>query len=236
MTTFEALRAPFRPDELEWRVQSSGINDKGEWAMVLAYVTNRAIQDRLDNVVGPANWKNEYVAGPDGGVMCGLSILHSYTDDDGKVLAAQWITKWDGAPNTDIESVKGGLSDAMKRAAVQWGIGRYLYGLDVGWASFKQNGKYTCKIDGHYYKWDPPKLPDWALPAEEVPKDPKRMQEGVSAILALLEDNEALFTDSYIEHMRLNTESVATETDVENLYRSVKADVKKHREEELKNE
>lgn len=39
----------------------------------------------------------------------------------------------DGAENTDIEPVKGGLSDAYKRAAVKWGIGRYLYDMEAAW-------------------------------------------------------------------------------------------------------
>ncbi|MGH7576528.1 MAG: Rad52/Rad22 family DNA repair protein [Longimicrobiales bacterium] len=34
-----------------------------------------------------------------------------------------------------MESVKGGLSAATKRAAVEWGIGRYLYGIEEGWAN-----------------------------------------------------------------------------------------------------
>ena len=58
MTTFEKLLEPFGADEIEWRVQSSGRNDKGEWAKVLAYVTNRAIMDRLDKVCTPAGWQN----------------------------------------------------------------------------------------------------------------------------------------------------------------------------------
>ncbi len=42
---------------------------------------------------------------------------------------------------SDIESVKGGLSDSMKRAAVEWGIGRYLYGMTQKWVSIEQRGK-----------------------------------------------------------------------------------------------
>ena len=42
--------------------------------------------------------------------------------------------KWDAAENTQVEAVKGGRSGAMKRAAVQWGIGRYLYNLEEGFA------------------------------------------------------------------------------------------------------
>lgn len=148
----------FYPDELEWRVQQSGTGKKGIWAKVLAYVTNRAIQERLDEVCGKANWRNEYKEGPDGGTLCGISIR----------CGEEWITKWDGAENTQVEAVKGGLSSAMKRAAVQWGIGRYLYDLEVMWANVHDKGTNKSKDSksGKYYNWDPPRLPGWASPEE----------------------------------------------------------------------
>ena len=71
---FARLRAPFHPDELEWRVQQVGQSNGKLWAIVLPYVTNRAIQNRLDEVVGPANWKNVFRPGPAGGVLCGLAL------------------------------------------------------------------------------------------------------------------------------------------------------------------
>ena len=43
----------------------------------------------------------------------------------------------------------------MKRAAVQWGIGRYLYKLPSVWVKIKPQGK-TYVID------EVPKLPNWA--------------------------------------------------------------------------
>ena len=66
----------------------------------------------------------------------------------------EWITKYDGAPNTDIEAVKGGLSDASKRAAVQWGIGRYLYGMESVWVDVEQRGKTVCIKKGQQKKLD----------------------------------------------------------------------------------
>ena len=72
---FGKLRLPFSAEDIEWRVQRSGMKDGRPWAMVLAYVTNRAIQDRLDYVLGAENWRNQFEAGPDGGIVCGLSIL-----------------------------------------------------------------------------------------------------------------------------------------------------------------
>lgn len=151
------LLDPFDANELEWRVQSCGQGQNGVWARVLAYVTNRAIQNRLDEVCSPVGWKNEFTVGPKGGVLCGLSILHDN----------EWIVKWDGADNTEFESVKGGLSDAMKRAAVQWGIGRYLYKLDAGYARISRDGKHYThdKKSNLKFNWDPPELPSWALPS-----------------------------------------------------------------------
>ena len=158
------LSRTFDPQDLEWRIQQSGISNGNPWAMVLAYVTNRAIQMRLDDVIGPADWKNEYK--PDGdGFLCGLSIK----------IDGEWITKWDGAEKTAIEPMKGGLSNSMKRAAVQWGIGRYLYNLEVVFAVCKtvnsrresKNNYVSMKGDGNQrvsVDWETPSIPMWALP------------------------------------------------------------------------
>jgi len=148
------LAAPFPAADVEWRVARSGLKGEKPWAMCLAYITNRAIMERLDATVGPENWRNEFQRWGDKGVLCGISIRSG----------TEWVTKWDGAEETDIESVKGGLSAAMKRAAVQWGIGRYLYGLEEGWALFSDKGPYSAKIEGKFYHWSPPELPAWALP------------------------------------------------------------------------
>jgi hypothetical protein len=163
------LREPFPPNAIEWRLAQAGESSVGKpWAKVLAYLTNRAIMQRLDDTVGCGNWWNEYRPGPVGGVVCGISI---FADN-------MAVTKWDGAENTDIESVKGGLSDAMKRAAVQWGIGRYLYGLDEGWADCspqKQSGPewhWQAAKQGKYasFYWRAPELPQWALPTDTKAK------------------------------------------------------------------
>lgn len=167
---WQALSAPFAPEDIEWRIQQSGMKGDKPWAMVLAYIENRAIQQRLDDVLGPSLWRNEFDKAPDGGVMCGLSIWAN----------GGWVTKWDGAENTDVEAVKGGLSNSMKRAAVQWGIGRYLYKLE---ATFVE---VTSTKGAHYLDikdkskqslfkgyWNDPKLPDWALPEVAVKKPTK---------------------------------------------------------------
>ena len=138
-TIREELARPFAPEDLEWRIQVT-TKDKTS-GLAIPYVTNRAIQDRLDEVVGPENWYNDYKPwhgnGKKDAQICGISI---YFEGKG------FITKWDGAEDSDIEPIKGGLSDSMKRAAVQWGIGRVLYKMDnAPWVSVEQKGN-SCVI------------------------------------------------------------------------------------------
>ena len=142
------LSEPFHPDELEWRPGAT--NRDKTTALALAYVTARAVMDRLDDVCGIDGWYDSYCAGPAGGVICKLSLRIGVSPDG-------WITKEDAAENTDIESVKGGVSDALKRAAVKFGIGRYLYGLPSSWVPCELRGQ-TVVLSQF------PKLPEWALP------------------------------------------------------------------------
>lgn len=147
-----ALRKPFAPEDLEWRLQQA-FEEKMR-GIAVPYVTNRAIQNRLDEAVGPENWYNDYKpwhgAGKKEAQLCGIAI---YFEGRG------FITKWDGAEDSDIEPVKGGLSDSMKRAAVQWGIGRVLYNMDTVWVNIEKRGKIHVikeserpKLDNEYLK------------------------------------------------------------------------------------
>lgn len=129
MEKIQQLAAPFKDDEIEWRIGST-TKDKKK-GMMLPYVTNRAIMNRLDEVLGWENWKQEFRE-MHKGIVCALSIR---LDRD-----KEWITKEDGADLTNIEATKGGLSDAMKRAAVQFGIGRYLYEADSVWVELNDAG------------------------------------------------------------------------------------------------
>ena len=150
-TIKEELSKPFAPEDLEWRLQIT--SKDGTNGLAVPYVTNRAIQDRLDDTVGPENWHNDFKPwhgnGKKDAQICGISIYNEARGD--------WITKWDGAEDTDIEAVKGGLSDSMKRASVQWGIGRILYKMDGVWVEVEQKGKTTVikpaergKLDAAY--------------------------------------------------------------------------------------
>jgi hypothetical protein len=164
------LQEPFPPEDVEWRVDRGQKTTNGNFVFVLVYITNRAIQARLDDVFGPFGWKNEFREWKGQSQICGISVWDSEK--------GEWVTKWDGADDSNMDAVKGGLSGAMKRAAVQWGIGRYLYNLEQNRVPLKQNGENWASVKvskkgqpDEYIKgyWDAPKLPTWALPEDCAP-------------------------------------------------------------------
>lgn len=116
-----ALSAEFPRDAVSWRAQS--VTKDGGKAMALAYIDARDVMGRLDAVCGPENWSDSYVETAKGRVIATIAIR----------TADGWVSKSDGAGDTDIEGDKGGISDAFKRAAVKWGVGRYLYALATPW-------------------------------------------------------------------------------------------------------
>lgn len=134
---FKQLAAPFPPEKIHWRV---GATKKDKSAgMALAYIDSRDVMQRLDDVVGPENWQNRYPhAG--GKTCCEIGIK----------IDGEWVWKSDGAGDTDVEGDKGAFSDSFKRAAVQFGVGRYLYGLGATWVEIEPAG-LSFKIKKNQY-------------------------------------------------------------------------------------
>lgn len=164
----EKFKTPFPESDLEWRLQSCGERNGKIWGRALAYITSRAVQDRLDEVCGPDGWQTTIRRDGDA-YLCTLSIR--VTHEDG---TTEFISRTDGADATDIEPVKGGISGAVKRVAVQFGIGRYLYNLKDGWAVICEDGQYRGKTkEGKEFRWNPPALPSDALPGGSGKPDSK---------------------------------------------------------------
>lgn len=134
-----ALFAPFPNNEIEWRLGSTN-SDKTS-GIALAYLTARHVMDRLDSTVGPENWQDKYEH-HGARTMCYLSLR----------IDGEWITKADGAGDSDVEAEKGAISDALKRAAVKWGIGRYLYDLGNTWVDIQPAGRSYKIKDNQYEK------------------------------------------------------------------------------------
>ena len=136
---FSKLAAPFPPDRISWRVGAT--NREKTKGMALAYIDSRDVQDRLDQVCGPAGWQCRY---PHAGAktVCEIGIK----------VGDEWIWKADGAGDSDVEAEKGALSDAFKRSAVKWGIGRYLYDCASPWIEIEAYGKSYKIKDSEYAK------------------------------------------------------------------------------------
>src|SRR5215210_3241269 len=151
-----ALAAPFGETEVKFKPQAV----KGNRALALAYVDVRAIMDRLDNVLGVDNWQDDYQLLPDNSVMCRLRLK----------IGKKWITKMDvGGPSEQPDGgdrLKAAFSDALKRAAVKFGIGRYLYRLPQQWADYDPVKRQFST---------PPRLPEWA----QAPKGARPVRAGL---------------------------------------------------------
>jgi hypothetical protein len=120
----------------KWRVQES----KEHGANCVAYIDARDVMDRLDEVVGMGNWQSKYES-HNGNLYCAIGIK----------IGDSWVWKTDCGSESNIEKEKGEASDALKRAAVQWGIGRFLYNLPIERLKTKQHGAkyYPCDDKGN---------------------------------------------------------------------------------------
>jgi len=172
--------AAFFPDgDIEWKPdrfiplqENRGRHPKQDVpcrAVMLAYVTNRAIQERLDQVAGPGNWQIRYRRWGDKGVMARLGLR--FEREDG---SDYWAWREDGADETAIESTKGGISSASKRVGSAWGIGRYLYRMPDAFCEAVATKVENWRIkSGRLKRWgDKPAVPVAFLP-EFQGKDPQ---------------------------------------------------------------
>lgn len=118
---FEALAGEFPPEEVEFLPRGTS----GGMALGLPYIDARDVMRRLDAVVGPAGWSFDFdVLGPEAKRVKGrLTVLG--------------VTKCDaGEASGEEEPLKSAVSDALKRCAVHFGVGRYLYYLPRLWAPY----------------------------------------------------------------------------------------------------
>ena len=128
---FAALAAPFDASELKLRSQAG---------RQMPYVTARTIMNRLDEVLGPENWWDDFVP-LEHSVICRMTIRLP----DGTIL-----TKCDAGGYAGLadpgDDDKSGFADAFKRTAVKFGVGRYLYRDGV--PSFaRDEPKHSVRLD-----------------------------------------------------------------------------------------
>lgn len=172
------LAEPFAVDAVSWRIGPTSTKDPNKpVGKALAYIDSRDVQDRLDVVMG-ADWQDRYEAMPDGTYCCSIGIK----------IDGEWRWRSDGAgmiatgdaadPKTPKDAdakemaQKGSYSDAFKRAAVKWGIGRYLYSLDGPWVPVEKRGNSFVLPDAseaQLRRWLANKLGMAQAPAPRAP-------------------------------------------------------------------
>lgn len=160
----EKLLCPFPPSRVSWRVgntnQKSVAREKNDprarptKGQLLAYIDARDVMERLDKACGFDGWQCRYPISESGLLICEVGVR----------VAGEWLWRANGAGDTQVEAEKGKCSDAFKRAAVLWGVGRYLYDLDSPWVELDSYGKWKGT----------PELPPMATPRgyiESLQKD-----------------------------------------------------------------
>jgi hypothetical protein len=139
--TFTQLSQLFPASKIKFRAGAT--NKEKTRAQALAYIDARDVMERLDMVIGPMGWSDQYQivrqtpAGVE--VECALTI--------------NGVTKRDVGTGEDAKSA---YSDAFKRAAVKFGVGRYLYDFPKAWVEYDEKRKQLTVT---------PSLPAWAIPA-----------------------------------------------------------------------
>jgi hypothetical protein len=140
---WEELRRPVPKEALQFRPGTR--NRERTRAMVLAYIDANYVADLLDSVVGPENWRlPEPVEVTLNGIPAVKRALVIRVD-------GEWIEKWEyGYPNSirdgavqDEAPLKSAASDALKRCAWMWGVGRELRRSPHLWWDLDEWGRFT---------------------------------------------------------------------------------------------
>jgi hypothetical protein len=123
--------------DYKWRIDH--VSKSYPSAACVAYIDARDVMYILDEVVGPENWQSDFKEIKDN-LYAGIGIR----------INGEWLWKWDCGTESNIEKEKGESSDAFKRAAVKWGIGRFLYDLPVQYVKTndkKGSANYPYPVD-----------------------------------------------------------------------------------------
>ena len=116
----------------KWRVQSTRYGK----TTCVAYIDARDCMDILDEVCGPEKWQSIFYEA-NGLLFCKVGILCD-TGREPSQPYTEWVWKSDTGSESKVEKDKGHVSDAFKRACVEWGIGRFLYRLPIQTLQTKQ--------------------------------------------------------------------------------------------------
>jgi len=174
------LKELLQPLQYQWKVQSvpkgwKAGQDLDKKASCVAYIDSRDVQNRLDEVVWAENWSSEFYEAK-GKLFCKIGIRVNwewvYKSDSGALegsdfVEAETTSKWES-------------SDAFKRAGVMFGIGRFLYDMEIQWIDNATYQKYKYKLTEYINNLNgkPPIQWNNAPIRDDVPQIPKYTPKG----------------------------------------------------------
>lgn len=129
----KALREPF--DESLVEIKPQVVDRDNGTALAVSYVDARAVAERLDSATG-GDWEfraEVVVSATDHVVIKGTLTVCGVTRED--------FGEYTADNRSDMEMYKAAVSDALKRAAVQFGVGRDLYALKPRWLPYDSKTK-----------------------------------------------------------------------------------------------
>ncbi len=164
----ELLGEPFPQGDVKWmpkitnKKNGQPITDRqgNPVAGAIAYIDARTVIARLNKIVG-WGWSDSYTPSATGqGVECQLTI--------------EGVTRSDVGSESNIDADKGAYSDALKRAAVKFGIGRELYDMEMAWMPYDPVKKKLLPVGVRKQpaqKRKPPKSKPLAETLDQPPAD-----------------------------------------------------------------
>ncbi|KAB2422549.1 MULTISPECIES: Rad52/Rad22 family DNA repair protein [Bacillus cereus group] len=178
----KSLQAEFPVEQLGWKIINTFESQGRFFAFVAPFVDARAIQDRFDEVFGIDNWQVSYEKWGEKATKCTISVF----------LNERWISKEDGSEESDYSSVKGGFSNSLKRAAVLWGVGRYLYNVkptkvELSTCSNGPNSIYVSYQKKGYY-FTPPTMIQLKNKQGSSKKEPSNGQVSLGVLIQNIQE------------------------------------------------
>jgi hypothetical protein len=211
----------------QWRVQSFGPNS----ASCVAYIDSRDVQVMLDKEVGPENWECDYKE-IKGNLFCGIGIR----------INDRLVWKWDCGTESNTEKEKGEASDAFKRAAVKWGIGRFLYDLEIKRIKFtEKNGKkYPIDTNGNIL-WSGADLTKFLMGGKVIDPEVNGPDQGEKKLLIDLvyssdlsgDEREKAFEaietcENYEKYQKIQHKLESRQKSLDEIQNPSQGDIKKH--------
>jgi len=132
--TVRKLRQPFGAEHLRWKIQTRVPEGQADpLATVVVYADARSVAAHLDDAV-PGAWHSEYRAPA---VTVGLPAVECRLTVCGVTRADVGTVEPGSRPGSDTKDL---YSDALKRAAVQFGVGAFLYRFPQVQARVEKSG------------------------------------------------------------------------------------------------